>query len=79
VRSAWTNFGEGGWNRARGCGQTEGGSYVLRSVYKKSSFCAFCVDQLLGRVLDGCHGRGRERRGVRAVESWNGETASCAF
>jgi hypothetical protein len=33
----------------------------------------------LGRVLDGCHGRGRERRGVRAVESWNGKSASCAF
>jgi hypothetical protein len=44
-------LGEGGWNRARGCGQTEGGSYVLRSVYRKSSFCAFCVDTLalLGR------------------------------
>jgi hypothetical protein len=60
-------------------GKRAGIGLFLRSVYRKSSFCAFCVDQLRGRVLDGCHGRAWERRGVRAVESWYRESASCAF
>jgi hypothetical protein len=40
--------------------------------------CVLC-GPTSGRVLDGCHGRAWERRGVRAVESWYMKSASCAF
>jgi hypothetical protein len=60
-------------------GKRAGIGLFLRSVYRKSSFCAFCVDQLWEWVLDGCSGRAWERWGVRAVESWYMKSASCAF
>jgi hypothetical protein len=52
---------------------------VVKCMCRKSASCAFCVDQLRGRVLDGRHGRVWKQWGVRTVETWYKKTASCAF